>query len=458
MSGFYLSKGLGKFILLLAACASLAGCLVDNSQIVQVVPRLVLAPQNPRFQAINFVAPASGSMLVKWNRSIADTQLNFKGYYVKLWQYYVDPLNGNLDSIINPSNPPLATAQIGRTTRPVADTSCIFTQTTLGPELPEGTYLVSILGVKANDSGTQSLDSSQYSGLFDPRPLTDPTNLRATSLGPNQIGLRWTASPTDTNAGFFRYVIYYRDTTKNDTGHVLATNQKQPIIIDSNGAIIGWNDSTAIVGVPGFTPQNATTSEWPYQFWVKSERNDSTFVYTDTNSETWAGAAYLPSPGVDSGGGWGGIHNSIFIGSFNQNWAIVDDSNRTADMQVKVTIDISNRTVMLTAENNTAFLLDNSTGTARMDTAYSLGSIYYKYPYVADFTVTSVTLPQFATSTGIVLYLMIPDPLLGNKPEWARLFIKSFGGTFINSTSGIHCDASFQPATSFDGGTHLPYY
>jgi hypothetical protein len=450
MFGYALSKWSKRLIPLLIV---LAGCLPDNGPIVQVVPRVVLAPQNPRFQAIDFSAPASGSMLVKWNRSIADTQLNFKGYFVKL--YKVDSTqNVDLSNSI-----PIATAQIVRSGRLLPDSTHLFTQTTLGPTIPLGDYGVVIFGVKANDSSSLSTDSSEYFGLFDPRPLTNPTNLRATSLGPTQIGLCWTPSPTEKDSGFFRYVIYYRDTTKNDTGRVIATNQKQSPVIDS-GVTINWNDSTAIVSVPGVTPQNGTTSEWPYQFWVKSERNDSTFFYPgDTNSETWAGAQNLTSPGADSGSGvWGGFHNSIFIGSFNQAWAIVDDSNRT-DKQVTVTIDANNKTVTLT-DTNGCFFLDDGTGTARMDTTYSLGSIYYKYPYAtpSDFRVQSVTLPATATSTGIVLYLMIPDPLVGN-PEWARLFIsRQKDGTFINSSGGIHCDASFQPALSNDGSKHLPYY
>jgi len=450
------SKSPGKFILFIVVCATLGGCLADNGPIVQVVPRLVLAPQNPRFQAVNFIPPVSGSILVKWNRSIADTQLNFKGYFVKLWTSdTIGVIQGdpdNLDTLID-------SVRINRIGSRIPDTFYTFTQSKLGSSIPIGRYTVVVYGVKANDSGTLSQDSSMYSALFDPRPLLDPTNLRATSLGPTQIGLRWTPSPEDSSSRFFRYVIYYRDTTKNDTGHVIALDQKAATITDTNGVKFGWDDSTAIVNVPGVTPQNGTTIEWPYQFWIKSQRIDSTFFYgSDTNSETWAGAESLPSPGVDSGG-WGGFHNSIFIGTFNHAYAIVDDSNRS-DMQVQISFNAG--MVTLTAKNGCYFLLDNSTGTARMDTAFSLGSIYYKYPYAtpSDFTVTNVQLPQVATSTGIVLYLMIPDNQFSPpKPEWARLFIKlQSDGSFINKSGGIHCDASFQPALSNDGSKHLPYY
>ena len=450
MFGFFLSMPgwkhrFTRVLLPLVTCASLAGCLADNAPIVQVVPEVVLAPQNPRFQAIDFVPPASGSMLVMWNRSVADTQLNFKGYLVELWKSDTDNTNPPGTDTLTQL---LDSVYIFRTGTLVADTSCTFKGIPGYPQgIPLGRYTIQVYGVKADSTGTLSLDSSVYSALFDPLPLTNPTNIEATSAGPTQVMLHWTPATTERDTGFYRYVIYYRDTTKIDTGHVWGFVPKySPQFLSS----------TAEVNVPGHTPLNQTSVEWPYQFWIKSERVDSTFVYGgDTNAVVWAGAEHLSSPGSDSVG-WGGIHNSIFIGSFNQNLAIVDDSNRS-DMQVK--IDTNGGVVTLTGENGVRFL-DDGTGSARMDTASALDSIFYTYPYAtpSQFTVKSATLPKNATSAGIVLYLMIPDKNLHNAPEWARLFIKSFGGAFLNASGGIHCDASFQPAVSSDGTQHLPYY
>ncbi len=455
---FLSSRRLRLVLTCAVACITLAGCLADNNPIVQVVPHLVLAPQNLRFQASTYVPgsyPPAGNMLVKWSRSIADTQLNFKGYFVKLWTSDTlgfdstgsERLKQLLDSV-----------HIGRTGTLVADTTCTFTSIPgFSQGVPMGRYTVVAYGEKATDTVGYSPDSSVFSANFDPRPIPNPTNLKATSVGPTFVRLHWTPSPMDTSSGFYRYIIYYVDTTKIDTGHAIATIVKPQGLADT----VGWNDSSITVSVPGVTPLGSTTAEYPYMFWVKSQRIDSTIFYgTDTNHIVWAGAEFLPSPGLDSNG-YGGIHNSIFIGSYNQHWAIVDDSNHS-DMQVLVTIN--GNSVTLTARNRCRFLSDGSGG-VKIDPTAGLDSIYYSQPYAnippynSPFNDTIVVLPTNPTSNGVVLYLMIPDPLLGEKPEWARLFIKAMSNrTFINSSNGIHVDVSFQPATSKDGGEHLPFY
>lgn len=447
MFGYALSKWSKRLIPLLIV---LAGCLPDNGPIVQVVPRVVLAPQNPRFQAIDFSAPASGSMLVKWNRSIADTQLNFKGYFVKL--YKVDSTqNVDLSNSI-----PIATAQIVRSGRLLPDSTHLFTQTTLGPTIPLGDYGVVLFGVKTNDSSSLSTDSSEYFGLFDPRPLTNPTNLRATSLGPTQIGLCWTPSPTEKDSGFFRYVIYYRDTTKNDTGRVIATNQKQSPVIDS-GVTINWNDSTAIVSVPGVTPQNGTTTEWPYQFWVKSERNDSTFFPGDTNSVVWAGAEQVPRSGNDTGvnGGFLQVYNNdtIYFGTLNNQYDLAIDSSKDGKGQVSVSIIDGNVTLSVQSPNGIGFL-------ARTDQDSSLGSVYYSAPLddPSQFDQKSIQLPSPANG-GVIVYVMMNDDVRAVGNMWARILIRAQSdGSYINSNGATDIKASFQPAVSNDGSQHLPYY
>src|ERR1017187_6820481 len=78
--------------------APLAGCLApDNTPLIQVVPRLVVAPQNLDFKAINYIPfsqPPSGSLQAFWNRSTADTQLNFKGYFVEFWASVINDTTG----------------------------------------------------------------------------------------------------------------------------------------------------------------------------------------------------------------------------------------------------------------------------------------------------------------------------------------------------------------------------
>ncbi len=463
---------------LIAVFALLSGCISDPITPFQVVAETVLAPQSPSFKAVGYIAFSSpvprGSMVVRWNRSVADTQLNFKGYFVRLWtadttNYYLAQ-NYNLKQIVDtvtvlrPYTAP--NLPVKRT-----DTSYTFTSlmgASANSGIPLGTYAVTILSEKTSKSDTIifSVDSSQYVGLFDPLPMESPSNLRATSIGPTNVLLRWTAPVTDKDTGFFQYVVYYRDTTLTplDTGHVAATVPK------------GGNDSIVLVSVPAATGSTVTAAEYPYEFWVKSERNDSTFFYgadmygLDTNDVTWAGAEMCPKsyPGVDSGtvgdsGNWGGFHNSLYFGSNNGQWDMVDDSTPTspqgASAQVEFAINSATNTVTLTTMNGAMFLGSNPN--PRIDTTPSLDSLFYTFPLVtpsSSFQAGFFTLPP-PKSTGIVLYLRMIDPNVNNSAEYARLFIqRESNGTFINSSNGLHCQASFQPGTTKDGSAHLPYY
>ena len=444
--------------ILLAGMSVLPGCLADTNPVVQVVPRVVLAPQNPRFSApvseyIHGSSPASGSMLVVWNRSIADTQLNFKGYFVKLWTSHVDTQKNNyLDDSI-------ASAYVLRTSAVIPDTFYTFTQTSKGPHLPLGEYTVVVYGIKADSMSSLSSDSSVGYGLFDPLPFSNPSNLMAESAGSTQIKLHWTPSPQESDTGFYQYVIYYRDTTKTpfDTGHVTALLPKK----------VGWNDSEYLASVPGVTPLGQSTSEWPYAFWIKAERNDSTFFYgTDTNSVIWAGAERIPRTGNDTGAnsnaGYLMVKNgqSVYIGSLNGQWDMGIDSTGDGKEQFTVSIGTDGSVALHSISPDGAGFM------SRMDIDSSLDNVFYSAPLndPSQFNNSSITIsPSMATSGGVIVYLMMNDdsrPQLGH--QWARLFIHTQvynAGRFINPNSGgIDIKASFQPAINKDGSAHLPYY
>ena len=457
-----LEKRLIWLMPIIAVCVLLAGCIADPVQPFQVRPETVVAPQNPFFQAINYQqysSPPSGQMLVRWNRSAADTQLNFKGYFVELWKSdtsnYV--FNGlTLDTLLDSAQilPPPHPSNVSPK---LTDTFYTFTNRPGYPAIPTGQYAVRVFSMKtsASDTTIYSVDSSIYWSLYDPLPMQNPYNLRATSTGPTNVELHWTLPVTDKDIGFYQYVVYYRDTLPqaHDTGHIAAIVPK------------GLGDSSTFVTIPAATGTGVVATEYPYEFWVKSERNDSTFFYgpdmygPDTNHIVWAGAEECPKsyPGVDSGG-WGGFHKSLFFGSQNGQWDMVDDSNRS-DAQVVFSIDSATQFISLTGMNGTMFLVQN--GTVRIDTTPSLDSLYYSAPLSdpALFTKSFVQLPT-PNSTGIVMYLrMIDQTYLKNQPEYARLFIqRQANGTFLNTSNGLHCQSSFQPGTDKSGTVHLPFY
>jgi hypothetical protein len=467
---------------LVVYCALLAGCIAEPPTPVQVVPEIIVPPATISFSApvlgyINHSSPPSGTMLVKWNRSAADTQLNFKGYFVQVWtadttNYYlrqIYDLKQLVDTVtvLRPYTAP--GVPVKRTDTFYTFTSSIGASPNSG--IPLGTYAITVWGEKtsAKDTTIYSLDSSQYIGLFDPLPLESPTNLRATSYGSNNVLLRWTAPVTDKDTGLFQYVVYYRDTSLStfDTGHIAALVPK------------GGNDSMILVSPPAANSSTSLTAEWPYEFWVKAERNDSTFFYgadmygPDTNHVVWAGAEACPKtyPGFDTTltgdtGSWGGFHNSLYFGSNNGQWDMVDDSTigspNGGSAQVELMIDSPN--VTLKTMNGAMFLTEGAT--ARMDTTPSLDSLFYTTPLALianpslQFKTSSVPLPTYPNSTGIVLYLMIIDQsALPGKPEYARLFIqRQKNGTFLNASNGLHCQSSFQPGVDLNGDAHLPFY
>src|SRR5690349_16495063 len=67
----------------------LHGCLGDNVDGPTVVPRLVFPPGNAYFKAIT----STTDVQIRWNRSVSDTQQNFKGYFVKLYSSMIDTSN-----------------------------------------------------------------------------------------------------------------------------------------------------------------------------------------------------------------------------------------------------------------------------------------------------------------------------------------------------------------------------
>ncbi len=463
---YALGKRLMWLLPSLVAIASLAGCIADPTTPFQVRPETVLAPQNPFFSApvtgyIPNSVPPSGTMLVRWNRSIADTQLNFKGYFVELHTSQYDSTLSieNVDSLV------VDTASITHLPNtPLPDT--FYTFHTIHPQgvqnpstipIPLGRYTAFVKSIKTSAADTiiYSADSSEYSGYFDPLPLQSPSNLQATSIGPTSIQLRWTLPVTDKDPGFYRYVVYYRDPSlPHDTGHVAATVLK------------GLGDTGTFVTVPPASGTDVTAQEKPYQFWVKSQRNDSTFFYgsdmygPDTNSIVWAGSEPVPKVGNDSSGYLQVLNGkSMYFGSLNAQWDVAEDSSDNTG-QVVVSIG-SDSIVTLTVQSHNGAL--GGVGFLnRMDFDSSLNSVFYTGPLndPTQFTQKSIPLPRNATNGGAIVYVMMNDDqetILGHM--WARILIKAqANGTFVTQNGGIDIKGSFQPGVSKDGLSHLPYY
>ncbi len=406
-------------------------------------------------------------MLVKWNRSIADTQLNFKGYFLKL--YKADTTNYYQSQTYDTTNGLLDTVSIFHLPGRITDTFYTFDSIPKSPPslfpksygIPVGTYAVDIYGLKTDTTQHLSLLSSFYVGLFDPLPLQNPTNLQATSTGANTVELHWTLPVTDKDTGFYQYVVYYRDTTITDTGHVVATIPKGP------------GDTIAFVSVPPLTGSNVTATEYPYEFWVKSERNDSTFFYgpdalygPDTNHIVWAGAELCPKSGSDTSGWNTGFllvpgSKSAYFGSLNLQFDLALD---TSDSKGQFIVDTANGIVTLKVQGPDGIGFLN-----RIDYDSTLSSVFYSGP-LNDPTqfepppsgtgLDSISLPLMTTKGGAIVYLMMNDDETTAGHMWGRILIHAQqNGSFINSAEGgVDVKGSYQPGEDKSGTVHLPFY
>ena len=415
-----------------------AGCMSDPIVGPQAVPRLVNGPFNAYFFATNYQAPNTGDMVIRWTHAPSDTQLNFKGYYIRVYSSSLDTTAGALAPY--DLHQLLDTVRVPKFGNHV-DTNYIVSG------LPIGYYTIMINGEQVSDTVRLSVDTFTYSNEFDPRPLTNPTNVQATSVGPSQVKLHWTPSPTETLDGFYKYYVYYLDpsplTNITDSAHFV------------QGVPKGTNELTVSIPQPANTT-GVNQAEHPYRFWVKSVRADSVQFYDDSSSVIWSGAETVPVSIVDVGLniGFAPIRHSIFFGSYSGHWDVVDDSNRS-DAQVEVTIN-SDQSVTLTPVAGNAMLLPE------VDPALDLDSIYYSVPFTSGFSSQSITLPASPTDTlGRVVYVQIVDKtVLVGAYEYARIFVNHQSGlsSFVNPGGWIDIKGSFQPGLDKAGDAHLLYY
>jgi hypothetical protein len=403
----------------------IAGCLSDPIDGPEVKPRVVTGPPRVWFIATNYQAPSTGDLIVRWNHTPSDTQQNFKGYFVRVYSSQIT------DTTLNAADKLIALIAADTVLKKgnKVDTSITF------PNFTQGRYTVFVSGMQFADSLILSRDSSSHSDEFDPRPLENPTNLRATSMDVGRIGLAWDVSPANAGKSLIGYRLYYKDP---DSSRVTLRPGLLPI------------GDRGVVDLPGYP--SSSSNQTPeitrrYTVWLKAVRNDSTEFFVDSSLVTWSGAVRLPNLSDSSRG----FKKSLYFSGTSTTPSLIDDS---VDAAGQLQLSISGSSVTLTGANG-AMLNE------RVDTAPSLDSVFYTTPITSGFTVSSYTLPDLPVgSGGIVLYLQWTDQQnLKGKLEYARLFIaQQADGTFVSSRGEVHIVTSFQPAKNLSGTDHLPYY
>lgn len=394
----------------------LAGCLSDPIDGPEIKPRLVTPPPRVWFFATNFAAPVSGDMVVRWNHAASDTQQNFKGYHVRLYKSDTTAFGDLLGAFI-------AEATVLKVGNKV-DTSVVFPNVTLGH------YTAYVHGIKFADTLALSRDSIAASAFFDPRPLVNPTVIRAGSIGRHDVKLEWVVPPaTDTMSGLKGYQIYYNEIDKLDSA------KAGPLVSHIPGR------STLEATISGLPALNSSQEEHAYRFWVKSVRIDDIQFASDSAAIIWAGAARVPIS-EDSGG----FRHSLFFSQSLQGPTVTDDS---VDAAGQVQFAVSGDVVTLTAANGAAF-------NVRMDTASSLDTLTYAAPMVSRYDLTSITLSPASVGVGGVIVYVTMQSIKGD--QYARIWIRQQpNGSFVTSRNGIFFQASYQTGATLTGAPY-PYF
>lgn len=359
---------LSRAILLLFPAMLIMGCLGDEITMPEVQPRLILRPEQAWLEAVT----GTSSIKAKWMPSPSDTQSNFKGYYIELYESakFFDQLEGQEDSLFEP---PLAIASVPR-----SDTSYIFDGVTNGKR-----YSIRVWGERYPNPDTPNVkvlsrDFANASLDFDPTPVISPPVLEANASEQLRINLRWTTSPSFSQAGFIGYRIGYRDNT-------------------TTGSLV-YHTPVLSKFATSFSVQIQSTSPTgeirPYLFWIKAIRNDST-ESADSTLLVWSGAYAVPQGGIDRD-----IHPGmgLFIGQTNFAYDLVE----TEVSRSVISVDTAGGLIRLRGESGTKFA-------ARIDTIKqrTLDSIYYTQPFDDSvFTLTELSIPNVVISGDPVIYAL----------------------------------------------------
>ncbi|MDP4221501.1 MAG: hypothetical protein Q8896_13780, partial [Bacteroidota bacterium] len=365
----------------------LVGCLSDTIDGPQVVPRPILQPGAVYFKCITNTT----NLLVTWNPSPVDTQQNFKGYFLLLYQSapYSTPGSNLIDS---PFYPPIDTAHVSK-----SDTMYTFIN---NPKIVQGgRYTVMIWGERYPDPANKdSLVLSQFpaslSFNYDSRPVFAPSELYASSGGPTLVNLFYSRSVSDKNLGMIGYIVRYIDTT-NRNAHLtyLATFPKDTF---SAGLLLG-KYKQQFVSAPGDVSPPVEKS---YKFWVKAIRQDSV-ESDDSIGIVWSGAEIVPpSPlGVK-------LDTGVFMGPFGFGYNLVQ-TDLSNGWQLKLS---KSGTEIVVSSNSNANSLTRFSTHIDHDTNLSFNREFYSAPFpVSDFTESQVSFPAAgAAGEGTMIYAYFP--------------------------------------------------
>lgn len=423
---------LPSLFLVLATLITISGCLSDPINGPQIFYHGVINPTvMSRRDSLYNPATQTGSLVLRWQPTVTDTQLNFRGYYVALFK--ADSDNSLPGDTVVPASP---------TKLAYRDTIIQHNILTVTfTNIPLRQYIAAVWALQYSnpakpDSLIKSIDSAGLTFFFDPRPVNYPSSVQAVSAGPQMVGLKWTLPACDTQSNVIGYQVYFRDpspTHIRDTARIAAS-----IPVHQDSAVVTVPPATGSTGTSGF-------AEFKYHFWVSVVRADSLVDSSYATGIDWSGAEQIVSgTHVDSITAHNGLFSvplgSAFIGIANGGYAIDSTDNSNANLFITQN---SSGQVVISSGGLGATGFDPSG-----EQASDLSQAYYTGP-ITNYSASSFTLPTSVTSSGYIVHVTLPD---GSIARLFFLYATGTTGTGFVTNGHVFMKASYQPHQ-----TGLPY-
>ncbi len=418
---------------------TLASCMEDPITSEEAVPQNIFRPNSIGFRFINYVPGApTGSIRVYWSNSSSDVQANFGGYVARILTFDSVKIEGTNDYIQRATT--FAEQIVSKTTfEAIFDNVPINEQYVFAvwgmrnpnPDKPDSLIL------SRDSMATVTPDGTTKRVFFDPRPVQNPTVIRAASIGPTQIRLEWDLPSTHAQDNILSYTVYYRDPSKLNDSAKYATSIPHVRVTDTLAA------NKVLVNVPPAMVGQGISVVKEYEFWVKTIRIDSTQFYDDSTLIRWSGAETFKLGDSASTAGLR-LGQGLFFGNLNGRYSAQEVASD--DERANLKIDDAGENVIVTGLNSTRFYgVFHGSGT--LDVAKFSAPLQD-----ADYSEGSLTLPKATPEGGWIIYLK----LFGRTQEVARLLLQGTGTSILTTNNTVNVNFRFQPEG--EGSKVLPYF
>lgn len=411
---------------------TLASCMDDPITFDEPVPQNIYRPNSIGFRFINYMPGSpTGSIRIYWSNSSSDAQPNFGGYVARILTFDSIRIEGT-DKYIQRSKI-FAEQVVSKTTF-----EAIFDNVPIDQE-----YVFAVWGMRNPDPAkpdslilsrdsvaTRTVEGTNKRILFDPRPLDNPTVIRAASINSTTVLLQWDKPATHMQGNILSYTVYYRDPSKlNDSSKVA-------------GSAL-WTDSSMRVNPPGAVVGQGVSPVKEYEYWVKVVRIDSTQFYSDSAVIRWSGGEQI-NLGDSLGNGGYHLGQGLFFGNLQGRYSAkeVAPDDGTANLK----IEDAGENIVVTGLNGTRFY-------SIFHGASTLEVAKFTAPLSdADYSEVSIVLPKSTPNGGWIIYAK----LFGRNKEVSRLLLRGSGSSVVSSNNTVSVSLILQPKTS--GADPLPYF